>query len=455
MNDRACVQFERTPQGMIQGSQAFWNSYPGRWFGLALIVLGLAEREVYSQAPKDSSNGSIKVEAEQVELLINNLAANAFEQREQASKQLMRIGEFALPQLNAALENPSAEVRRRAGNILAHVHDRVFRRVSDEFLRDHDLSNSHTLPGWKAFLSVAGRIRSAKPLFLEMVEKQRELAGLLDDLVASQAAGPDSQNVIQKTERVKTETEKLVKQQVSNLENGLGLSVMGDAVALLVATAILKQDAPADAHLLIMQYPSRFPGLMQAGKDVCVRNIYSHWIPSSPDYLRPAVVELAIRYNIPTGINAARKLLEGEAQPEIIELSLKAVELFGEPKDVDLAEKYLSNSLELTRTLIGGVPEAALEKDFPPGGRRPERPKDSVSIGVVRISDLALAVCMLLAKRDLEPAFPRFRRTPTNSLILTSVIDTRSLAFPESNPELRTKAMQAWREYRHRALKPM
>ncbi len=376
--------------------------------------------------------------------LISELGAQSFAKREGATTALITMGEPAVPTLNAALKHSSNEVRERAARILSKIEDSVFRRLSDEFLRDPDLSNSHSLPGWQAFLHLVGPVRSGKPLLLAMAKKQRDLARALDGLLTLK----DPQELTQTKLLVKTETEKLVKRILFSFENYVEIPDLADSLALLCAVALLPEDVPAEAHMLMPQLPSQVRVLMQPGNDVCVRKIYEHWIPNAPPYVGPSIVLLATRYNIPGGIQAARTILSGKSQPEVIELSLKCVELFGEVRDIALVEKYLDDSTELTRTIIGELPDDAYDRTIPPGGLKPILPPGQVKIGITRMSDLVLAVCMSLEKQNLTTAFPNFRRVTTNAIRQTPMIESKSLAFPETDPRPRKEAMQAWKSSR-------
>ena len=376
--------------------------------------------------------------------LIWDLGAQSFGRREEATAALITLGEQALPSLNAASNHSSTEVRERAARILAKIDDSIFRRLSDEFLRDPNLSNSHSLPGWQAFLHLVGPVRSGKPLFLAMAKKQRDLARSLDGLLTVK----DPQELTKTKLMIKTDTEKLVKRILFAFENFVEVPDLADSLALLCAVALLPEDVPAEAHMLLPQLPSQVRSLMQPGNDVCVRKIYEHWIPHAPPYIGPHIVLLATRYNIPAGVQAARTILNGKSQPEVTELSLKCVELFGDVRDIELVEKYLDDSMELTRTIIGELPDDAYDRMIPPGGFKPNLPPGQVKIGITRMSDLALAVCMLLDKQDLATEFPNFRRVTTNPIRQTPMIESKSLAFPESDVAPRNQAIQAWKTKR-------
>jgi len=80
------------------------------------------------------------VDAHEVRRLINELANEVFDTREQASARLLELGEAALPALREARTSPDLEVRRRAEQLLVdiprQVADRAVQRLFAEVNRD-------------------------------------------------------------------------------------------------------------------------------------------------------------------------------------------------------------------------------------------------------------------------------------------------------------------------------
>lgn len=110
------------------------------------------------------------------QLLVRQLGSDAFLDRDQATRELRRMGRLALPALTDAVTNGSddPEIRFRCELLLPRAeHDDVAARIST-FLADADGKYTHELPGWDAFRGVIGNDRTSRELFAEIVKDRSQ-----------------------------------------------------------------------------------------------------------------------------------------------------------------------------------------------------------------------------------------------------------------------------------------
>jgi hypothetical protein len=104
-------------------------------FALGLIVaalvmgLGSAERSRAEEKKTDVKNDDPAVpkptpeQQKRIDELIKQLGADRFEDREQAQKELVKIGPAALERLRLATKSPEAEIRRRVADLIGQLED--------------------------------------------------------------------------------------------------------------------------------------------------------------------------------------------------------------------------------------------------------------------------------------------------------------------------------------------
>jgi hypothetical protein len=120
--------------------------------------------------------------------LVRQLGSETYAVRERASRSLVELGIAAKPALTAALRHPDAEIRHRAGGILAVVTQADFLARLDAFAADLDGKQTHDLPCWDVFRAVAGEDRHARALF---VAAQRAEPRMLQALATNDKEAAD------------------------------------------------------------------------------------------------------------------------------------------------------------------------------------------------------------------------------------------------------------------------
>jgi hypothetical protein len=119
-------------------------------------------------------------DSHEISLLVRQLGDPAYTVRQRATKRLVELGIITQPLLTRALEDEDAEVRSRAGQVLAQVVEADFRLRLEAFANDPEGRQQHTLPCWGRFSQVFGQDKVSRMLFVEMQLAEPALLEALD-----------------------------------------------------------------------------------------------------------------------------------------------------------------------------------------------------------------------------------------------------------------------------------
>lgn len=129
-------------------------------FGLAFACLfAAAAAAAVSRAASPNPDDLVATPEIQVKAraLVRQLGSENFIEREDAEKQLVQLGRFARPALNAgAASNPDPEIRFRCGQILPRATALDRKAKLETFLADTKGEYEHDLPAWKRFRAAVG-----------------------------------------------------------------------------------------------------------------------------------------------------------------------------------------------------------------------------------------------------------------------------------------------------------
>jgi hypothetical protein len=110
--------------------------------------------------------------------LVRRLGDDSYAVREQASRELLRLGPAARDALLQGAKDTDPEIRRRCRDLLPTVLEADRQARLAAFLADKDGKHKHDLPGWRRFRSVAGDDAAARGLFVAMCRRDN---GFLSD----------------------------------------------------------------------------------------------------------------------------------------------------------------------------------------------------------------------------------------------------------------------------------
>jgi len=165
--------------------------------GLALIfspLVGLAEDEppmpVRDVTTSEPAKPAVPTATpEEIAKLINQLGADDFQQRTQASNRLEEVGQSAQNELLAGLKNEDPQIRRSCRRILADVLETDYQLRLKAFIEDVDGKQEHDIAGWKRFSEQVGTDKASRTLFIDMHKEER---GLLASSEAGSGAAADA-----------------------------------------------------------------------------------------------------------------------------------------------------------------------------------------------------------------------------------------------------------------------
>jgi HEAT repeat protein len=396
-----------------------------------------------AQPPNDRPASRLKeTQTGDIGRLINDLRDSSFAVREAASLRLLEIGEPGLSALHAAASDPSPEVRQRVATIRTEVERLVFEERARGFLISTNPSEDFGLPAWKQFREVVGTTRSSKLLFLEMLRRQRELALSIHN--ASEALGtPNEQTALEEMSQLAA----LSAQQVrANMTYGGMLPEIGDAVGLLTACALMKDQPSIEINLTITSAMYRGEVgeyFSKAGYGRCMRALAGKWMPKTQEVMAADVLSLAMQKDVAEGALVARKHLGKNSDRDIRIAAFQCLARFGDTNDIPLLETHLNDQTILHQfegSILLSRGDINIEESAPPLGRRPKPalPASDSEVMTVRVSHLALATCMLLAKEDPAAVFPRFQAFSSRGFSLNSI------AFPIDDQDSHAQAVADW-----------
>jgi hypothetical protein len=123
--------------------------------------------------------------------LVKQLGSASYRERENASREITKLGRSAYaPLKTAALEEANPEIRLRVDILLPGIEAAEMEARVACFMKDLEGKFEHDLPGWNKFRVAAGNDRSARELFGEVLKNKVYHALLLaSELPANELGG--------------------------------------------------------------------------------------------------------------------------------------------------------------------------------------------------------------------------------------------------------------------------
>lgn len=395
--------------------------------------------------------------ASRIDQLTEQLDAPKFRDREQASSELLRIGQAAIPELKQLWNaDSSLESRLRAEALISAIEDESFAELSTSFLLDADPQADYDLPAWDEFREIVGSSRTSKLLFLDMVRQQRPLVMKIEELVSKNTSlaklGAETSAATSVAARL---AQRKAAEAVSNLATTVAYEIqqkqmalqepkIGDFVALLLSAAVVDNAAPvAVSETLYSSYHRQIAQYMRKqGYGNCLRKLMSRWVPKTHEAIAGGVLAVSLEYDIAAGVAVARRQLRSNTDTEVKKYALLCLVRFGNEADLPqivpfLNDESLVHSLAEDQLISFGEPSPIDVSDVPPPGVAKQETPDR-QFYTVQINDLALATAMLLSGDDPQRVYPHFQSAERFGF------DTRSLATPADDPKIRLERIQTW-----------
>lgn len=425
-----------------------------------LIVLAFCLPLVLkSQLANADDPSKAPVVEDEVDTLIEQLSSSAFATREAASKRLLEIGAPTLEKLGKAKQHSAIEVRERAARISQEIDKGIFENITKKFILTPDGTQSFGLPAWSVFRSITGDSRTSKLLFVTMLRSQSELARYIE--AASNATGTANSAVAYEQLAAHTAAE-AGRLRVRSLRGQL--PTVGDTVGLMLACSLFSEtgafsettaaipSASNEVNEVIVAslYPApQAEYFLKPGYDRCMRSLAGRWITKTQASIADEVLSLAYQRNIAEGAVVARRHLDASNDRQTRVYALQCLARFGNEGDIPAVAKLLIEEAVIyefaDQSNIGNPRDGIQEDDMaPPDLNRKFLNRKFVPVEVrkmiVRLNDLALAVCMKLGSEDLTEAFPKYQPNETSSIVMVD------FAFPEDAQELHKLAIARWKQ---------
>lgn len=240
----------------------------------AVLALAPAAR---GASPDPKSLAIPEPDLERARALAGRLGDHTFQTREQATRELFRMGRAALPVVERALSTTAdPEVKARCEWLLPRAVAADQRARLDTFLADADGKYDHDLPGWNELARVTGNTKAARELFVDMVRVKGNaevLAGLRDP------AGFGRRLAARRVE---------LYNRVFRFSDGRREPPTGPEVAALVLAEAVNPTPAVDrryqfAAFSAVTQPAVRDYLTAAGKGEAFRKLVAHWFDSRTD----------------------------------------------------------------------------------------------------------------------------------------------------------------------------
>lgn len=282
-------------------------------FSFAILCLAAVGR---ASDPDPSKLAPTAEQAERAQELVGKLGDPVFRIRDDATRELKKLGRAALPVLSETLQStPDPEVRNRCETLLPAIEEADLKARLDAFLADTDRKFDHKLRAWPEFSKIAGDTPGSRELFADACRSKANL------------------ELIQALDESKAELEKLVLNRRMFLYNGIYRNTVNGVRAvpkpsdvftlLFVETSV---NVTNRNYQYVIQNLLSQPGIRTSlvGDDgEPQRKILAHWMDTRTNHLDVyQAMQLATQLNlkeVPVG-KYAIKVLENASSPTMYRL---------------------------------------------------------------------------------------------------------------------------------------
>lgn len=150
----------------------------------ALILIGIGTSTLRAVDPNPARLAPTTEQAERAKELVSKLGDPVFIIRDEATRELKKLGRAALPILGETLKTTAdPEVRNRCETLLPAIEEADLKARLELFLEDTEQKYDHKIPHWKEFSNITKDNPAARQLFAEILQTRvnRELFQCLDE----------------------------------------------------------------------------------------------------------------------------------------------------------------------------------------------------------------------------------------------------------------------------------
>jgi hypothetical protein len=344
--------------------------------------------------------------------LVSQLAAPAFRDRENAARELVRMGYRARAALAEGEKHPDPEVADRCRRLLPQAIEWHIQHLLDAFLADPNGPFPEELPGARRWAHVVGSTKESRELFAEMIQNHRQ--------------------ILARVEQVPRQLPEIYKAFCQEVYGRLRINTEGRHTPVSRSELVLflflgsdpdqkRPDGGPRAYMPAYQFLSQSSlsqALSELGGSAPIKKLFVAWLEQEqqPNVLRRAFMiasQAGLKDAVPTGIKLVRdKTLQPSSRAQVMiylgrmggrEL-IKEVEPFLDDKSLISTVRF--NDEQMT----------------------------------VELRDVAMGACVLLARQ--KPADFGFERTRSEPASFSSYI-----YYGFTSDEKREAAHKKWKEW--------
>ncbi|GIW92745.1 MAG: hypothetical protein KatS3mg110_0786 [Pirellulaceae bacterium] len=267
--------------------------------------------------------------------LVRMLADPEFTVREQASQALVGLGREALEAVVAGTRHPDREIRYRCRRILSLIQRNDFERRLALFVADPTGQHDYGLPGWQVFRAEFGSSSAARQFYVEMLRAEPALFEALQQGAAAAA------------EQLENRTWQLQQQPLELTGQTPPVASLAAFLFLLMQPDLEVSDAAAN-YVLNHCFQGYFEKALYEGPArALVRQLLGKVVERADEWPAYTAIRLALRYDLPEGLQPALRILQEDAQATVVYLrqyAVLAVGRFGDARHTEVLEKLLDDA---------------------------------------------------------------------------------------------------------------
>jgi hypothetical protein len=346
--------------------------------------------------------------------LVSQLAAPVFRDRENASRELVRMGYRARVALAEGESHPDPEVADRCRRLLPQAIEWHIQRLLEGFLADSNGPWPEDLPGARRWVQIVGSTKESRELFAEMVQNHRQILAQVE------------QAPRQLPEIYKTFCQEVYARYRSNIEDRFRYS--GVSRSELVLFLFLgsdpvqkRSDAGPRAFMAAYQFlnqTSLSQALSELGGSDPIKKLFVAWLAKEqqPNVLRRAFMlasQAGLKEAVPTGIKLVRdKTLPPSSRAQVMIYLAR----MGDRNLIKEVEPFLDDKSLITTVRFNDEQMT------------------------VELRDVAMGACILLAKeKPADFGFERIRSEPGSF--------STYMYYGFTTDEKREAAHKKWKEW--------
>jgi hypothetical protein len=361
---------------------------------------------------------------QRLSMLIRQLGARDFTLRQTATREIVRIGPAALPELKRTLASPDVEVRNRSAWIMEQIRAESHEDLLEQLLARPGAPAPAGLPGWRHYIAITTDTSVARRLYAAMLRAEPDV---LAALAPEDAAAFDVERRLQA--RLESISGRI---RIGQGEFTFDVSRETLGALLLLASAaeseaddnrgpnanLPERQSLATLLPMLVEHGRLLSGVLDDPAQEPFRDLMRGWVRSPIGGPPAERLRIGIQFEFPDAVEPALELISGiGATTEERQRALLVIARFGNPDHVSAVESLLADEEPL---LVYG---RSSERDTP------------------RMQDLALLTLVhLTGQNPQQYGFDELRPDAA------TLYEARSVSFVDR--EARRRAFRQWDTWR-------